>query len=130
MSGCAASGTRSPTRRRRAPALWPIMAASLLLLGAAAPAAAGGEWCNPALRGPEACAVPPPSGYVFGYDYSAAPRWTSNGWSVPPTRPVPVPPPGPFYYAPPVYAYPYADGPCRADCGEEGLLLFPWDRRR
>jgi hypothetical protein len=100
------------------------MAAGLAsLLCAVAPAAAGGEWCE---LGP--CGLPPSPVYVFGYDYSAAPRWTSNGWSSPPTRPIPVPPPGPFYYAPPVYPYPFA--PCLAGCGEEGLLLFPWDRRR
>ncbi len=128
MTGRATTGTTAPARRTPACGLLRISGAALFLLGAAGPAAAGGDWCDGAPPGSDLCYAPAPPAYVFGYDYSAAPRWTSNGWSSPPTRPVPVPPPGPFYYAPPVYPYPHA--PCRTGCGEEGLLLFPWDRRR
>jgi hypothetical protein len=128
MTSRASAGTRWSTSAPLPRDLRSIAVASLLLAGAVAPAAAGGERCDPAVPGFEPCHLPPPAVYVFGYDYSAAPRWTSNGWSSPPTRPVPVPPPGPFYYAPPVYAYPHA--PCSAGCGGEGFLLFPWDRWR
>ncbi len=128
MTRRATTGTRAPARRPPARGLLRILGAGIFLLGAAGSAVAGGDWCDGAPPGSDRCFAAAPPVYVFGYDYSAAPRWTSNGWSSPPTRPVPVPPPGPFYYAPPVYPYPHAS--CRAGCGEEGLLLFPWDRRR
>jgi|SoiMethySBSTD1v2_1073268.scaffolds.fasta_scaffold27582_5 hypothetical protein len=107
-------------------------AAALLLVISAGPAAAGGDLCDPAFSPnrcglPPAVAIAPPPPPLYAYEYRAAPTWTANGWSYPPTRPVyGDPPPGPFVYMPPAYAVPYV--PCVADCSR--FPLFPWNWRR
>jgi hypothetical protein len=102
--------------------------AAMLLPGVVQPATAGGELCDPGLS-PNRCGLPPAAFYapapVYAYEPRAAPTWTSNGWSYPPTRPVDgPPPPGPFVYMPPPYAVPYS--PCAAGC-ERGFPFFPWN---
>jgi hypothetical protein len=117
---------------------WPfradVLATALLVLAVSAgTAVAGGELCDPGLS-PNRCGLPPggaiyapPPPPLYAYEYRAAPTWTNNGWSYPPTRPVHGrPPPGPFVYMPPVYAVPY--NPCVADCSR--FPLFPWNWRR
>lgn len=106
-------------------------AVALTLVGLPGPAGAGGEPCDPGV-GPGCGIIGPPigvpyapMGVPYAYENNAGPRWTSNGWSTPPTRPVDgPPPPGPFVYMPPAYAVPH--NPCVADCSR-GFPFLPWN---
>jgi hypothetical protein len=102
-----------------------LAGAGLFLAGSVVPLLAGG-WCDGGCQPspPPALLPPPPVPYV--YDDRPAPRWSSSGWSYRPIYPGPGPqPPGPAYYAQPVYGPAYVPS-----CGDAFLpWIFGCDRR-